>query len=159
MSAVYFLDQSIQLIYIVVAILHLLSSGYIVIMGVRFAILFVCFNIHIVYTVNRPLLLLSSSVKMRKATTNVLIANQSGIDFSASMFIVLCTFIRDVNTIPGGRIAREIFCRMWATNMPIWGLFVSSSYNLVCITMERFSGICYPMRHARTCSKGKVTYT
>jgi hypothetical protein len=97
------------------------------------------------------------SEHMCKKTTNILIANQSAIDFLISLFIILCTFIRDVSKV-NGIIAKEIFCRMWATNFPIWGLFVSSTYNLVCITMERYVGIVYPMSHNRTCSKGKTRF-
>jgi len=97
------------------------------------------------------------SEHMCKTTTNVLIANQSAIDFLISLFIILCTFIRDVTKVKG-IIAKEIFCRMWATNLPIWSLFVSSTYNLVCITMERYVGIIYPMSHNRTCSKGRARF-
>ncbi|KAK2141605.1 hypothetical protein LSH36_1070g00029 [Paralvinella palmiformis] len=93
-----------------------------------------------------------SSSRMRRATTNVLITNQSAIDFLASFFIIMCTFIRDISRIESF-IGRETFCRLWADNLPMWSMFVSSTYNLVCITMERYSGIVYPMRHSRTCSR------
>ena len=97
-----------------------------------------------------------TSSNMRKATTNILIANQSAIDFSASLFIVLTSFIRDVNKA-SGVIGKELFCRLWANNMPLWGLFVSSTFNLVCITMERYSGIVHPIGESRTFWRRRVS--
>ncbi|KAK2145336.1 hypothetical protein LSH36_687g02025 [Paralvinella palmiformis] len=98
-----------------------------------------------------------TSLSMRKATTNILIANQSAIDFSASLFIVLTTYIREVDAVRGV-LGKELFCRLWADNFPIWSLFVSSTYNLVCITMERYVGIVHPIRHGRMCTRGRAAY-
>jgi len=103
------------------------------------------------------IIVIMSSLQMRRSTTNLMITNQSAIDFSASLFILLGTNIRDVDGIRS-TIGRELFCRLWAPNILMWGLSVSSTYNLVCITMERYTGIVYPMRHSRTCSRGRAKY-
>ncbi len=92
---------------------------------------------------------------LRATITNVLIVNQSLIDFSVSFFIVAISVIPDLPSNADQR-AHDIFCRLWKTNLPIWGLFVSSTYNLVTVTLERYVALVYPMIHKRRCSRTTV---
>ena len=92
---------------------------------------------------------------LRGTTTNMFIINQSLIDFSASFFIVVTNFFRDVSIIPAG-VGREIFCRLWLTNMPIWGFFISSTYNLVGMTLDRYYALVHPLKHTMSFTKKRV---
>ncbi len=92
------------------------------------------------------------SPRLRATMTNVLIVNQSLIDFSAAFFIVTSSVIRNLPSNADQR-AQDIFCRLWKTNLPIWGLFVSSTYNLVTVTLDRYMALVYPMTHKHRCSR------
>ena len=91
-------------------------------------------------------LVLLTSKALRQSKINMFIINQSLIDFAASAFIIATNFGRDV-TIANTRIGREIVCRIWLTNLPIWGLFFSSTFNIVLMTIDRFSALVYPLTH------------
>ena len=93
--------------------------------------------------------------KLRATITNVLIVNQSLIDFWAAFFIVTTSVIRDLPSNADQR-AQDIFCRLWKTNLPIWGFFVSSTYNLVTVTFDRYVALVYPMTHKHRCSRTRV---
>ena len=95
------------------------------------------------------------SRKLRRTITNKFICNQSLLDFSASFFIAFTAFFRESGHIPPG-ILRELFCRLWLTNWPLWGVFVSSTYNLVALTFERYFAILYPLRHSQRFTKRKA---
>ncbi|MEG7521514.1 MAG: G-protein coupled receptor, partial [Chromatiales bacterium] len=41
----------------------------------------------------------------------------------------------------------EVFCRLWGTQFLPWGLMVSSSYNLMAISVERYLAIVHPIWH------------
>ena len=83
---------------------------------------------------------------MRKSLTNTFIINQSLIDGASSFFIVLSAFIRDVDMI-SSELGQELFCRLWLTNLPIWSIFVSSTYNMVAVTFERYYAVVHPLTH------------
>ncbi len=93
--------------------------------------------------------------RLRAILTNVLILNQSLIDFLAAFFIVAGSVIRDLPSNADQR-SRDIFCRLWKTNLPIWGLFVSSTNNLVTITLVRYVALVYPMTHKHRCSRTTI---
>ena len=77
------------------------------------------------------------------------------IDFTASFFIITTSVLRHA---PQGSSAlgREIFCRTWLTNLPVWGVMVSSTYNFVLMTFERFIAIVYPLKLGRKITHGKT---
>ncbi len=91
-----------------------------------------------------------SSAKLRHSITNVLIVHQSCIDFLAAFFIVITSFVRDTNKVTNVK-GRDLFCRMWATNLPIWGLFLCSTYGLVVLTCERYIAIVHTLQHMKHC--------
>ena len=92
---------------------------------------------------------------MRKSLTNTFIINQCCIDGSASLCIILSVYIRDVHWISSS-LGQELFCRLWLTNMPIWGIFVSSTYNMVAVTFERYSALVYPFSHHKYFTRRKA---
>lgn len=94
---------------------------------------------------------------MRQHFTNAFIVNQSLIDAMASVFMFFSTIYQNdlVPRIPGN-LADEALCRLWFTQLPMYGMFVSSIYGIVALTFERFLGVVYPFWHKAHFSKGKV---
>ena len=87
------------------------------------------------------------SKHLRKSITNLFIINQSALDFTASIFIILRAYMHSgVIHMITTAVGREIFCRIMLTHMCVWGIFVSSTYNLVAITFERYFAIVYPLK-------------
>ncbi|ELU05602.1 hypothetical protein CAPTEDRAFT_74399, partial [Capitella teleta] len=82
---------------------------------------------------------------LRETVTNLFIINQSLIDLAASFFIIATSLLRDEDAVPRG-LAREIFCRAWLTNFPVWAMLVSSTYNLMVVTYERYFAIVHPLK-------------
>ena len=92
---------------------------------------------------------------MLKAFTNLYILNQSAIDGCASVILLLTTLLEDSGRYLQGA-ADDAFCKLWLTNWPLWGLLVSSSYNLVAMTVERYLAVVYPIWHKINMSHKKV---
>ena len=92
---------------------------------------------------------------MLKAHTNLYILNQSVIDGTVSVILLFTTYLEDSGRYLQG-IADDVFCRIWASNLPLWGLLVSSSYNLVAMTIERYLAVVYPIWHKVNMSRAKV---
>ena len=96
-------------------------------------------NLMVIYVIAR-------SASMRKTYTNVLILNQSGIYFMASIFILTTTMtIKPSDKLTG--IMGDLYCRFWLSDLPLWSLLVSSSYSLMAITFERYMSIVHPILH------------
>ena len=95
---------------------------------------------------------------MRVRVVNLYIINQSLIDASVATFLFLTTVLQDDRQPrTRGNWADEALCRLWFTKMPLWGLLVSSTYNVVSLTAERFLAIVYPLRHRAWCSRRSVS--
>ena len=63
---------------------------------------------------------------------------QSLLDFAVSMILLLSTLtVRDPYRVHSDGIAGWIECRIWNTKFFLWGLFVSSTWNIVVLTIER----------------------
>ena len=92
---------------------------------------------------------------MLKAFTNLYILNQSAIDGCASVILLTTTLLEDSGRYLQGA-ADDAFCKTWLTNWPLWGLLVSSSYNLVAMTMERYLAVVYPIWHKVNMTHKKV---
>ena len=78
------------------------------------------------------------------------LANQSAIDVLAS-FVLLMVEITDPLS---GRVNRnadswrdQLYCRLWVTMYPLWALLMSSTYNIVMVTLERYFAIVHPVMH------------
>ena len=86
--------------------------------------------------------------ELRRRMPNMFILNQSLLDCTAGFFLVATTLFNDISVIESA-IGREMFCRLWLTTLPTWGIFLSSTYNLVAVTFERYMAIVYPLSHSR----------
>ena len=79
-----------------------------------------------------------------------LIINQSMIDGFASVVLIVATFVTtDLYT-------GELYCKLWASQILLWGLMMSSTYNLMAISIERFLAVAYPMWHRVTVTNTKT---
>jgi len=95
---------------------------------------------------------------MRNHITNLYIINQSLIDASVATFLFLTTLLQDDRQPrTPGNWADEALCRLWFTKMPLWGLLVSSTYNVVSLTVERFLAIVYPFWYRAWYSRRRVS--
>ena len=85
--------------------------------------------------------------KLWRHLTCKYIVNQSVIDT-----MTLTVFLVPVHMIPGDRwlLARmddlqaDVYCRLWGSPFLMYGLLLSSIYNLVAISVERYLGIVKP---------------
>ena len=92
------------------------------------------------------IVVISRSTMLRKTFTNILILNQSCIDFASSCCIMITTTSRtQVEGLSG--IMGEIYCRFWLSDLPLWSFMISSSYTLILLTVERYIAIVYPIFH------------
>ena len=91
---------------------------------------------------------------MKKSLTNTFIISQSFVDATVAFFLLLTTAVEDDGEVKSG-LADQMFCRLWLTKMPLWGMLVTSTYNLVGLTFERYAAIVYPIWHKNNFSKIK----
>ncbi|XP_006825534.1 galanin receptor 2b-like [Saccoglossus kowalevskii] len=90
---------------------------------------------------------------MQKTYTNVFIFNQSLIDLSSSVIFVTLKF-GPVYEVTPNSTSGELFCKVWSSEYILWGLFISSTFNLSFLSLERYLAICHPVLH-----RNKVTLT
>ena len=92
-------------------------------------------------------------MKYKKLFQNIkttFIVNQSVLDGTVSLLIILATL---VTTEPhGGDLAMTLHCKLWISQVSVWGLLTSSTYNLMAISIERYLAVVHPVWH-------KVSFT
>ncbi|XP_006813630.1 substance-P receptor-like [Saccoglossus kowalevskii] len=94
-------------------------------------------------------------VKHLRTLTNYLIVHQAVIDFMASVIIALIVLGPQFNSVAETPLGRFV-CLFWKSAYPQWALFLTSSLNLVVITMERYCAIVYPLHYSRLFTVTKV---
>ena len=63
---------------------------------------------------------------------------QSFLDFAVSMVLLLSTLtVKDPYKVHSEGIVGWIECRIWNTKFFLWGLFYSSTFNIIVLTIER----------------------
>ena len=92
------------------------------------------------------LIVLGRYATLRKSRTNKLIMHQSSIDFLGAVFLILTTAIE--HGIPGYTES----CLLWFTKLPMWGIFATSTYNILLISVERYLGVIHTTWYKRTVS-------
>ncbi len=97
---------------------------------------------------------LFSVPSLRKKLTNVFIINQSVIDLLVSIFLI-ATYNVDSN-VPWDDFRGELLCKLWQTKLFLWGLLVSSTFNLVALTVERWLEVVHPIWHKVSFSRNKA---
>ena len=80
------------------------------------------------------------------------IVNQSVIDGIVSLLLIVSTFISPELHSGVDGLSVELYCKLWLSQFPVWGLMTSSTYNLMAISTERYIAIVHPIWH-------KVSFT
>ncbi len=91
---------------------------------------------------------------LRKRLTNMFILNQSCLDFIVCVFLI--STARIDNKVPYSGVAGDIYCKFWQTKLFLWAFMLSSTYNLLALSIERFLEVVYPIWHKIYSSKTKV---
>ncbi|XP_038069057.1 allatostatin-A receptor-like [Patiria miniata] len=93
--------------------------------------------------------------------TNRLILHQSVIDCVAGVVFFLWRVVLQVIEKPmsfESNIYAQLMCRFINFDLFVWCMNVTSTYNLVIISLERFMATCHPVKHRNTCSSVKLKY-
>ncbi|XP_071788465.1 adenosine receptor A2a-like [Asterias amurensis] len=90
--------------------------------------------------------------------TNRLICHQSVIDLVAGVLFALLKIVRppSLTLDVDANLLGQLYCRFIQSDCLLWGINVTSTYNLVLITLERFLATCYPIKHRNYCSLLRV---
>lgn len=89
-------------------------------------------------------------VRSLRVTTNILICNQSLIDFMASLFLLInfvppewnLGSLEETNPVSAGLI-----CKLWHSDYTYWALATISTTNLIFITLERYFAVVFPRQY------------
>ena len=77
----------------------------------------------------------------------VYVVNQSILDGLTSAVLVLTSLLRSDLMSRMDSVSAELFCRLWLSQILLWGLMTSSTYNLMAISVERYLAIVHPIWH------------
>ena len=86
---------------------------------------------------------------LRRRLANIIIVNQSIIDGLASFFLI-------VVIVPYVGVPSPIVCKVWLNRLPLWCLLISSTYNILCLALDRHLAILYPLWHKAFLTKWKI---
>ncbi|XP_038068929.1 allatostatin-A receptor-like [Patiria miniata] len=91
--------------------------------------------------------------------TNRLILHQS-MCVAGVVFLVWQVVLLNILTPMSlkGTIYDQLMCRLIYTDVPFWCLSVTSTYNLVMISLERFMATCHPVKHRNCGSSAKLRF-
>ncbi len=94
---------------------------------------------------------LTHMVKARKGNVNILIVNQSIIDLTTSILLILCFLTPEPDLPTSSPVAARFLCSVWNSKYLFWATIITSSLNLVCLTCERYFAVVHPFKY-RSCS-------
>ena len=95
------------------------------------------------------IIIIACFTSIHKQHANVFVINQSIIDAVSSLLIIMQR-VSDAKVHPSltsNEFASELYCRVWSSQLILWGIYTSSSYNLVALTIERYFQIVHPILH------------
>ena len=78
---------------------------------------------------------------------NVLLINQSVIDLTASMFLVMMGYNKTESVIVSFSGLADLYCKLIGSQLPLWMMSITSSWNLALVNLERYLSIVYPIFH------------
>ena len=97
-------------------------------------------------------------VNFMHTVTNAFIFNQALIDFLGSLLILLGSLTPIPDPIPPG-IGGVLLCTIWISKYFTWALFITSTFNLVALTLERYLAIVFPFRYQVVSTRRNVLAT
>ncbi|XP_071489410.1 galanin receptor 2a-like [Diadema antillarum] len=97
---------------------------------------------------NGLVLLVIAKVRELRDITNILIANQSLIDFTSSVLLI-ASYIVPLPPLPNDVALARFICAFWYTQYPYWATYAASVINLTILTLERYLAIVHPIHYRR----------
>lgn len=116
-------DEFMNILYVIVSVLGVLGNG---------TVIFVMMH----------------SRDLRRRPSNVLVINQSVIDFCSSLLIAPSYYL-NTSINMNQSLASSLWCKLWLARPIKWGCIHASSYGLVCLSFERFLALVYPFFHTK----------
>ncbi|XP_041485810.1 cholecystokinin receptor-like [Lytechinus variegatus] len=93
---------------------------------------------------NSLVLIVLISVKQLRNITNLFIINQSILDMIASLFL-FANYIAPPLPLPDREWSGRFVCSIWNSGYLFWGTIISSTYNLVMLSIERYLAVIHPV--------------
>lgn len=93
---------------------------------------------------------------MRKSLGNCFILNQSLLDLISSVALLAHPYLNDLNLVQS-HIGKVLLCKLWIVKWFMWGLFQASTFNLICMALERYFAVTKPFMHRTFFTKKKGT--
>ena len=93
------------------------------------------------------IIILLSSKSMRNKLANILLINQSAIDMVTSIVMAANGPSISNAIVSYGGLHGYFYCVFWTSKLILWSLMLSSAYNLLCINIERYLSIAFPIFH------------
>jgi len=93
--------------------------------------------------------------KLFQQVKSVYIINQSFIDAVVSALLIQTVFVRKL-TVPVALAQNSLFCKIYLSQFHLWGLMLSSTYNLMAISIDRYVAIIHPLWHKVSFTKTKA---
>ena len=91
-------------------------------------------------------------MKERRDLTDLLILNQSIIDFTSSV-LLLAIFVAPLPPLPTENdVLARFICGFWYTQYPFWSSYAATIWNLVLLTIERFLAVVHPIQYKKKAS-------
>ena len=102
------------------------------------------------------IIILGTSVKIRRKLVNTLIIHQSFVEFLASVALVGTAHLSagDQHGLEG--VHADIYCFFIMGKWPLWFMMLTSSFSLMFINIERYISIVYPIFHHTKVTRRKV---
>jgi hypothetical protein len=91
--------------------------------------------------------IMAFSKKIHANFTNWFIINQSVLDFWSAIFMLVSIPADRTIFINLSGVWGDILCKLWLGKVFMWSLFVSSTYNLLVLTFERYCKVVHPIFH------------
>ena len=108
----------------------------------------VCIGLFGIFGNSFAIFILCRSSSMRNKLINVFLINQSAIDLAASVFLVTMGYNKtESKIVTFSGIAASLYCKFIGSQLPLWAMSISSSWNLVCVNFERFLSVVFPIFH------------
>ncbi|XP_033113791.1 bombesin receptor subtype-3-like [Anneissia japonica] len=97
-------------------------------------------------------------VKSMHSLTNYLILSLAIADLLSSILLIVNVFPVEAAylDVPDSAILAELFCRFYNNLFFFWVCLTASVFNLVCVTIERFFALVFPLYYERHFTSGKV---
>ena len=94
--------------------------------------------------------------KLFQQVNAVYIINQSFIDAVVSALLIAVSLDRQYPNHQQKGFKDEWFCKVWRSQILLWGMMTSSTYNLMAISLDRYMAIVHPVWHKVSFTKAKA---